>query len=113
VKLFYQRLRCGVIKAFLANPVAWLYTVAKNKAKNLLARNQTFSKKIEPQLKRLSPDKEEIDIDLSEKNITDSQLQMLFAISHPSISAEAQIGLALRILCGFGIEEIANAFLNE
>ena len=96
-----------------ANPVAWLYTVAKNKAKNLLARNKTFSKKIEPQLKRLSPGDEEINIDLSEKNITDSQLQMLFAICNPSISVEAQIGLALRILCGFGIEEIANAFLTN
>ena len=110
---FLSALEVWSYKGIPANPVAWLYTVAKNKAKNLLVRNQTFSKKIEPQLKRLSPDKEEIDIDLSEKNITDSQLQMLFAISHPSISPEAQIGLALRILCGFGIEEIANAFLTN
>jgi len=40
-------------------------------------------------------------------------LQMLFAICHPSIPIEAQIGLALRILCGFGINEIANAFLTN
>jgi RNA polymerase sigma-70 factor (ECF subfamily) len=38
---------------------------------------------------------------------------MMFAICHPSIPAEAQIGLSLRILCGFGIEEIANAFLTN
>src|SRR5450432_426254 len=56
---------------------------------------------------------EHIEIDLSDKNITDSQLQMLFAVCHPSISAEAQIGLALRILCGFGINEIADAFLTN
>lgn len=56
---------------------------------------------------------EEIEIDLSEKNITDSQLQMLFAICQPSISVEAQIGLSLRILCGFGINEIADAFLTK
>jgi RNA polymerase sigma-70 factor (ECF subfamily) len=37
---------------------------------------------------------------------------MLFAVCHPSISVESQIGLALRILCGFGIEEIADAFLT-
>ncbi|HEX5151609.1 MAG TPA: sigma-70 family RNA polymerase sigma factor [Parafilimonas sp.] len=110
---FLSALEVWSYKGIPVNPVAWLYTVAKNKAKNLLARNQTFSKKIEPQLKRLSAGNEEIDIDLSEKNITDSQLQMLFAICHPSISAEAQIGLALRILCGFGIEEIANAFLTN
>ena len=54
-----------------------------------------------------------MEIDLSEKNITDSQLQMIFAICHPSISTEAQIGLSLRILCGFGIEEIANAFFTN
>ncbi len=95
------------------NPVAWLYAVAKNKAKNILKRNQTFSKKIQPQLKNSVVTSSEIEIDLSEKNITDSQLQMLFAVCHPSISAEAQISLALRILCGFGIEEIANAFLSN
>jgi RNA polymerase sigma-70 factor (ECF subfamily) len=38
---------------------------------------------------------------------------MLFAIFHPSWPKEAQIGLALRILCGFGIDEIANAFLTN
>ncbi len=110
---FLSALETWSYKGVPPNPVAWLYTVAKNKAKNLMARNQTFNKKIEPQLKRSLANSEEIEIDLSEKNITDSQLQMLFAICHPSIPAEAQIGLALRILCGFGIEEIANAFLTN
>jgi RNA polymerase sigma-70 factor (ECF subfamily) len=52
-------------------------------------------------------------IDLSEQNISDSQLKMLFAVCHPSIPMESQVGLALRILCGFGIEEIADAFLTN
>ncbi|WP_246073548.1 RNA polymerase sigma factor [Dinghuibacter silviterrae] len=47
----------------------------------------------------------------SSGNIQDSQLRMLFAVCHPSIASEAQIGLALRTLCGFSIEEIAEAFL--
>ncbi len=38
---------------------------------------------------------------------------MMFVICHPSLSPEAQIGLSLRILCGFGIEEIADAFLTN
>jgi len=38
---------------------------------------------------------------------------MMFAICNPSISIEAQIGLSLRILCGFGIDEIASAFLSN
>jgi RNA polymerase sigma-70 factor (ECF subfamily) len=36
---------------------------------------------------------------------------MLFAVCDPAIASEAQIALALRILCGFGIDEIAEAFL--
>ncbi len=95
------------------NPVAWLYAVAKNKAKDYLKRNQLFSDKIASAVKYNSPETYEIEIDLSGKNITDSQLQMMFAICNPVIPAEAQIGLSLRILCGFGIEEIADAFLTN
>ena len=99
-------------KGIPENPTAWLYTVAKNKAKNLLHRNEILRKKIVPQIKRQSPEMEG-DIDLSEKNISDSQLQMLFTICHPSIPVESQVGLALKILCGFGIGEIADAFLTS
>lgn len=95
------------------NPVAWLYAVAKNKAKNHLQRNRIFEYKIAPELKKNSADFYEPELDLSAQNINDSQLEMMFAICDPSISPEAQIGLALRILCGFGIEEIADAFLTN
>src|SRR5205085_10341105 len=69
--------------------------------------------KIATEIKYNMADQDEIEIDLSDKNITDSSLQMLFAICHPSLSVEAQIGMALRTLCGFGIDEIANAFLTS
>lgn len=94
------------------NPVAWLYTVAKNKARNFLKREQVFSGTIAPEIKAVSPVTGEPAIDLSEKNIADSQLQMLFAVCHPCLPVASQTGLALRILCGFGINEIANAFLT-
>lgn len=100
-------------KGLPPNPTAWLYTVAKNKAKNHLHRHSIFSGKIAPALKIDSSICEEPEIDLSERNISDSQLQMLFAVCHPSIAPESQVALALRILCGFGIEEIANAFLTN
>src|SRR6188474_1054903 len=100
-------------KGLPANPTAWLYTVAKNKAKNYFHRSNIFSEKIVTEIKRSSLETEESEINLSEENIIDSQLQMLFAICHPSIPTEAQIGLALRILCGFGINEIATAFLTN
>ena len=83
-------------KGIPANPTAWLYAVAKNKAKNHFSRNATFTDKIVQQVKDSTP--LEIEIDLSDQNIMDSQLQMLFALCHPAISTEAQIGLSLRIL---------------
>lgn len=101
------------VKGIPENPTAWLYTVAKNKTKDYLKRHKTFSEKIVPDFKRNQSQYEEFEVDLSHKNITDSQLQMIFAICNPIIPAEAQIGLALRILCGFGIEEIAESFLTS
>ncbi len=95
------------------NPTAWLYNVAKNKAKNYLQHESIFKSKIALEIKKTSSELYENEIDLSPQNINDSQLQMMFAICHSSISSEAQIGLSLRILCGFGIEEIADAFLTN
>jgi RNA polymerase sigma factor (sigma-70 family) len=100
-------------KGIPENPRAWLYTVSKNKAKDYLKRNRIFSQKITAAIQHNSTELYEIDIDLSGKNINDSQLQMMFAICNPVIPPEAQIGLSLRILCGFGIEEIAAAFLSN
>jgi predicted RNA polymerase sigma factor len=100
-------------KGIPENPQAWLYTVAKNKAKNILTRNQLFNQKISPAVEAEHTTEYVMEIDLTDRNINDSQLQMLFAICHPVISSEAQIGLALRILCGFGIDEIAHAFLSN
>ncbi|HWW42503.1 RNA polymerase sigma factor [Pedobacter sp.] len=109
---FLAALDSWAYKGKPSNPTAWLYTVAKNKLKNHLARNQTFNKIVSEQLTDNSL-LNEIRIDFSDKNISDSQLQMLFALCHPSISAEAQICLALRILCGLGLNEIADAFLSN
>lgn len=110
---FLQAVETWPYKGVPENPAAWLYTVAKNKAKNHFQRDKTFAEKVVKELPRVSAYDLRTEIDLSDKNIFDSQLQMLFAICHPSLPAEAQIGLALRILCGFGIDEIANAFLTN
>jgi RNA polymerase sigma factor (sigma-70 family) len=99
-------------KGMPANPVAWLYNVAKNKALNYLQREALFATKVA----RTAQEEwtaHENEVDLSPGNINDSQLQMMFAICHRSIPADAQVGLSLRILCGFGIEEIAAAFLTN
>ncbi len=95
------------------NPAAWLYNVAKNKARNYLHRESIFGEKVAPAVKKVGIECAEFDIDLSPQSINDSQLLMMFAICHPSISPESQVGLSLRILCGFGIDEIAEAFLTN
>lgn len=99
-------------KGFPPNPTAWLYNVAKNKAKNHLQRDTIFENKVSPEIKN-DESTAEWELDLSSQNIKDSQLQMMFAICHPVIPPEAQIGLSLRILCGFGIDEVAEAFLTN
>ncbi len=101
------------IKGIPENPTAWLYTVAKNKTKNYLKRNAVFEQKLVVEIKHTANKSEEIEIDLSNKNINDSQLAMIFTVCNPVNSAEAQVALALNLLCGFGIQEISDAFLTN
>lgn len=101
-------------KGIPQNPTAWLYLVAKQKTLHHFRRNKIFDEKIKPALTASQEkDDEMAELNFSQENIKDSQLQMLFAVCNPAIASEAQIGLALRILCGFGIDEIAEAFLSN
>lgn len=94
------------------NPAGWLYNTAKNKAKNYLNRHSIYEEKVLPEIMGGLSGEPAFDIDLTPGNIADSQLQMMFAVCHPAISEESKVGLALRVLCGFGIQEIADAFLT-
>lgn len=94
------------------NPIAWLYTVAKNKTKDYFKHLSVFETQIKEVIKPNEIEAEQ-NFEFSTENILDSQLAMIFAVCNPSNSAEAQICLALQILCGFSVEEIANAFLTK
>ena len=48
---FLQAAETWPYKGIPENPAGWLYTVAKNKTKNLLARNQLFREKIAARIK--------------------------------------------------------------
>lgn len=95
------------------NSTAWLYVVAKNKTKDYLKRNSFIAQSISKEIKYTAVVSEEMEIDLSVKNINDSQLAMIFVVCHPCNTAEAQISLALNLLCGFGVDEVAHAFLTN
>lgn len=99
------------VKGLPENPAAWLYTVAKNKTKNHLKRNAIFEQNVASEIRYTTEKEEEIQIDMSPKNIADSQLAMIFAVCSPLIPVDSQVALALNLLCGFGVQEIADAFL--
>lgn len=111
---FLQAAETWEAKGIPPNPPAWLYAVAKQKTLYHFRRDKIFDQKVMPAItvKEESYEEENI-ISFSQQEIKDSQLQMMFAVCHPAIASEAQIGLALRILCGFGIDEIAEAFLSN
>ncbi|MCE7995708.1 MAG: sigma-70 family RNA polymerase sigma factor [Roseivirga sp.] len=97
-------------KGIPENPEAWLYTVAKNKALNLLKRDQ-YQRTYKKTLERI--DQSSVETIFSEEQIADDQLRMMFACCHPAISQESQVSLMLKTLCGLSIGEIASAFLTS
>jgi RNA polymerase sigma factor (sigma-70 family) len=98
------------------NPQAWLYSAAKNKAIDVLRRQQ-LKYKVESDISyllkseyTLAPALHEL---FTENEIKDSQLRMMFACCHPSFTQEAQIMLILKTLCGLSCKEIGDAFLSN
>jgi len=97
------------------NPSAWLMAAAKHRALDMMRREKT-ARTYEPELTRwlesewtLAPVLEEM---FSDTAVKDDQLRMMFSCCHPRLPEEAQIMLILNILCGFGIDEVAAAFVT-
>ena len=110
-----QALHVWKIKGIPENPTAWLYTVAKRKAIDVIRQRNTHAH-IEAELAKafrsewtLAPTINR----LFDDEIEDSQLRMMFACCHPSIPYESQIALVLKTLCGLSISEIAHSFLTQ
>jgi RNA polymerase sigma factor (sigma-70 family) len=96
------------------NPSGWLMTVARNKALNALKKENRIQFSSSAGLYETDTDFEkQFDFLVSDNEIGDSQLKLLFTCCHQDFSVKNQIILTLHILCGFGVPEIANALLMK
>jgi RNA polymerase sigma-70 factor (ECF subfamily) len=97
------------------NPSAWLMATAKNRAIDVLRRERrarTFAPEVGRWLETewtLTPT---MDALFEPGALRDDVLRMMFTACHPSLPEEAQVALVLNIVCGFGVDEIAAAFLS-
>lgn len=112
---FCRALEVWKFRGVPENPSAWLMTTAKNRALDVLRRERTartFAPELTRQLESewtLAPTMEE---QFTESAIKDDLLRMMFSCCHPRLPEEAQIALILHILCGFSVDEVANAFVS-
>ncbi|MDA4133034.1 MAG: sigma-70 family RNA polymerase sigma factor, partial [Thaumarchaeota archaeon] len=109
-----QALQAWPVHGLPENPSAWLMRAARNRAIDLIRRDNQFSY-FAPELTHLlklrenHPEREPV----FEREIEDAQLRMMFSCCHPGLSTEVQVTLILKTLCGFSVAEIASALLTS
>ena len=92
------------------DPAAWLITVGRNAALDTKRRIRT----IEPlsDTDALADSRDDLTPErIDEGHYGDDILRLLFVCGHPTLPATQQIALALRIVSGLTVEQIAKAFL--
>lgn len=94
------------------NPRAWLLRVARNHAIDLLRRDRRFAHTDAGNLELVDP-AGEVPIEVLENELYDDQLRMVFMCCHPALGRDVQVTLTLKLLGGFGVAEIAHAFLTS
>lgn len=94
------------------NPSAWLMRVARNRAIDLLRRDNQL-RYFTPELVHFLGSQQNLHekTPTFEKEIQDDQLRMMFSCCHAELSTDAQVTLILKTLCGFSVSEIAHALL--
>ena len=96
------------------NPGAWLTAVAKRRAIDLFRRNERLHDKLATIAGEAASQLQHVDESLSaitEEDVGDDLLRLMFIACHPILSREARVALTLRLLGGLTTEEIARAFL--
>src|ERR1700687_2141868 len=90
------------------NPRTWLVSTGRFKAIDRLRRSARFDSTDTAALERVAQS-EEPEMD---DGVEDDRLRLIFTCCHPALSADAQIALTLREVCGLTTEEVARAFLT-
>ncbi len=94
------------------DPAGWIIFVGRNAA---LDRVRRRNKEAELPPDEALSDREDAEAALAERlddaRYPDDILRLLFICCHPDLPATQQIGLALRIVCGLSVKQIARAFL--
>lgn len=108
---FLKAMKAWSHKGIPQYPRAWLRKVAQNLYYEDYRRQKNFKDNISKEVATRLEAFESIEI--TEKLIEDSQLRMIFLLCNPELNREAQLCIALRILCGFSTEEIAKALISN
>ncbi|HTD48684.1 MAG TPA: sigma-70 family RNA polymerase sigma factor [bacterium] len=108
----YRALQMWPLHGVPDNPSAWLMRAARNRAIDLLRRDDHL-RYFTPELAHLMRLRKDLPGEMSavENEIQDDQLRLMFSCCHPDLSTEAQVTLILKTLCGFSVAEIAHALL--
>ncbi|GAA3893281.1 sigma-70 family RNA polymerase sigma factor [Leifsonia kafniensis] len=91
------------------NPGAWLTVTARRRALDIRRRAATAQRALPKLLEPEAHFGDEPGQDT--EDITDDRLRLIFACCHPALSADAQVALTLRLLCGLSTADVARAFL--
>ncbi len=94
------------------DPAAWLIFVGRNAALDTV-RRQSKQRPLPPEDMLSNPEDTEAELarHLDDAHYRDDILRLLFICCHPDLPATQQIALALRIVSGLTVKEIAHAFL--
>lgn len=112
-----RALRAWSMGGVPANPSAWITQVAMNLARDALRHQRMSGGKEDAiithfELRMPAAPSPAVAVERGHE-IRDDALRLLFVCCHPSVAPDAQVVLALKVLCGFGTSEIARAFLTS